>query len=228
MIRIRIHLIFTADLKYSDEVAFSGLNKDKNCTQKSQAMWKCCCPKFLLKLIFHITWPGLRRKALQVVIAALARNALRYFEWILAGFNQSWISKTTHDFCVLGLWRSLSKYSLRGEITVTDAKKPCPPPKKASPVFPWESALSLTWPADRRNDLGGIDPFLHLFQADKTASSSCFLVDTLLEATKGKRRGQAWQNKLFHNLFLYHPWVLSSKYIKNMSLCLILNPFSHF
>lgn len=149
---------------------------------------------------------------MQVVVA---RNALRNCERILAGFSPSWISKTTHDFCVLGLWRSLSKYSLRGEITLRHVKKPYPLPKKASPVFPWESTLSLTWPADTQNGLGGTAPFLHLFWADKTSSSSCFLADGLLEATKGKRRGQAWQKNLFHNLFLYHPRVLSPQYIKN-------------
>lgn len=93
----------------------------------------------------------------------------------IAGFNQSWISKTTDDFWMVGLWRSLSKYSLRGEITITDSKKQWPPPQE---IFTNVSLGLPTWPANTRSGLGGADPslvaLLHLLQEDKTSSSSCF------------------------------------------------------
>lgn len=45
----------------------------------------------------------------------------------ISGFNQTWISKPTDDFWMLGLQTSLSKCSMRREVTTTDTKKQCPP-----------------------------------------------------------------------------------------------------
>jgi len=148
----------------------------------------------------------------------------------IAGFNQTRISKPTDDLWMLGLQRSLSKYSLTGEITITDTKKQCLPPQEIFTnvslglrVEPHLTGQHMQWLGRSRPFLWGPPPSpsgrQNLFQQLLQQQRDCWKPRKANGEVKPSRRPSSTTHPFIIQAFsLYNS-------LKIMSLCLA---FSHF